>query len=286
MNIITVINAKGGCGKSTIAMNLAAGLATRGFATLLIDMDPQAQVTQWLGAGDGLTPEGTLVVAMEGRTSLNSVIQPSRFTNLSFVPSSQGLEELGRQITDTEGYQTILTSLLATLEKRYEFVVIDSPNQISPVMENCIYPSDVFIVPFESTKAVRSYANFYQLLAQLRSGDDHRVLHVLSNLSRQPGLRKRVMEVMDLHGIKRARSEIRTCGWLAQVDENGGSIFHYRPYSKGAEDMEALVHEVLQLLGREEVLKIEDPARTAEPAATPVADDPAAHQSNTHHEAA
>src|SRR6185312_8404547 len=118
MNIITVINAKGGCGKSTIAANLAAGLAVRGFSTLLIDMDPQAQVTQWLGAGDGLTPEGTLVVAMEGKTSLTSIIQPSRFENLSFVPSSQGLEELGRQITDMEGYQAIFTSLLAGLDSQ------------------------------------------------------------------------------------------------------------------------------------------------------------------------
>ncbi len=65
MNIITVINAKGGCGKSTIAMSLASGLAVRGHRTLLVDMDPQAQVTQWLGAGDGLSAAGTLVVAME-----------------------------------------------------------------------------------------------------------------------------------------------------------------------------------------------------------------------------
>src|SRR5207237_8702096 len=65
MNIITVINAKGGCGKSTIAMSLAAGLAKLGSRPLLIDMDPQAQVTQWLGAGDGLTAEGTLVAALE-----------------------------------------------------------------------------------------------------------------------------------------------------------------------------------------------------------------------------
>jgi len=81
-------------------------------------------------------------------------------------------------------------------------------------------------VPFESTKAVRSYANFFQLLARLRPGEEHRVLHVLSNLSRQPGLRKRVIETLDLHGIPRAKTEIRTCGWLAQVDENGGSIFN------------------------------------------------------------
>jgi chromosome partitioning protein len=260
MNIITVINAKGGCGKSTIAMSLAAGLADRGLRTLLIDMDPQAQVTQWLGAGDGLTAEGTLVTALEGKQTLNSVIQQTRFSNLSFVASSQGLEDLGRQITEVEGYPTMLTRLLASLAEPFDIVVIDSPNQISPVMENCIFPCDIFIVPFESTKAVRSYANFYQLLLRLRPGEEvenesgqpgYRVLHVLSNLSRQPGLRQRVIDTTERHGIRLARTEIRTCGWLAQVDENGGSIFQYRPHSKGATDMGALVDEVLQLLGRE-----------------------------------
>ena len=254
MNIVTVINAKGGCGKSTIAMSLASGLAIRGLPTLLIDMDPQAQVTQWLGAGDGLSSDGTLVSAMEGKATLDSVIQATRFENLSFIPSSQGLEDLGRQITETEGYQTILTRLISSLTRSFDFVVIDSPNQISPVMENCIYPSDIFIVPFESTKAVRSYANFYQLLLRLRPEEEHKVLHVLSNLSRQPGLRRRVTETIATHGISLAKSEIRTCGWLAQVDENGGSIFHYRPHSKGAEDMAALVGEVLQSLGRHDLL--------------------------------
>ena len=250
MNIITVINAKGGCGKSTIAMSVAAGLANRGHHTLLIDMDPQAQVTQWLNAGDGLSPEGTLVVAMEGKESLTSLVQATSFEKLCFVPSSQGLEDLGRQITDVEGYQTILTHLLSSLGALFEFVVIDSPNQTSPVMENCIYPSDIFIVPFESTKAVRSYANFYQLLLRLRPEEEHRVLHVLSNLSRQPGLRQRVIEAMEIQKIPRAKTEVRTCGWLAQVDENGGSIFQYRPYSKGAADMGALVEEILALLGQ------------------------------------
>jgi chromosome partitioning protein len=259
MNIITVINAKGGCGKSTIAMSLAAGLAVRGMSTLLIDMDPQAQVTQWLGLGDGLLSKGTLVEAMEGKVSLAAVVQVTRFNDLWFVASSQGLEDLGRQITDVEGYQTLLTRLLASLNatpepaqgQRFEFVVIDSPNQISPVMENCIFPSDVFVVPFESTKAVRSYANFYQLLMRIRPGEQHRVMHVLSNLSRQPGLRQRVIDTLNVHGIARARTEVRTCGWLAQVDENGGSIFNYRPHSKGTEDMTALVQEVLELLGIE-----------------------------------
>jgi chromosome partitioning protein len=208
------------------------------------------------------------VEAMEGKASLDSIVQPTEFENLSFIASSQGLEDLGRQITDVEGYQTILTRLLSSLTRSFEFVVIDSPNQISPVMENCIYPSDAFIVPFESTKAVRSYANFYQLLLRIRPNENHRVLHVLSNLSRQPGLRRRVMETLELHGIPKAQTEIRTCGWLAQVDENGGSIFHYRPHSKGAEDMTALVGEMLQLLGRQDLLERETRTTTPEAAIT------------------
>jgi chromosome partitioning protein len=308
MNIVTVINAKGGCGKSTIAMSLASGLALRGLPTLLIDMDPQAQVTQWLGAGDGLSSAGTLVAAMEGKATLESLIQPTKFANLSFIASSQGLEDLGRQITETEGYQTILTRLLSSLTlsmdsfstgseqagqagstgspqgRSFEFIVIDSPNQISPVMENCIYPSDVFIVPFESTKAVRSYANFYQLLLRLRPQEQHKVLHVLSNLSRQPGLRKRVIETIGKYGITLAQSEIRTCGWLAQVDENGGSIFHYRPHSKGAEDMAALVDEVLRILNRQDLLARDN--RTATPVENSSPEIVAVNQNNQHGQAA
>ncbi|HEX3357884.1 MAG TPA: ParA family protein [Tepidisphaeraceae bacterium] len=249
MKIITSINAKGGCGKSTIAMSVAAGLARAGFATLLIDMDPQAQITQWLGAGDGLSDSGTLVEAITGLRPLADLIQPTRFTNLWFVASSEGLEELGRQITDREDYAMMLTRVLAPIASQYAFLVIDSPNQISPVMANAIYPTDVFIVPFESTKAVRSYANFLQLLLRLRPDEEHKILHVLSNLTRQPGLRKRVIQVMELHGIPGARSEIRTCGWLAQVDEHGGSIFAWRPHSKGTADMNALLIELLETLG-------------------------------------
>jgi hypothetical protein len=135
-------------------------------------------------------------------------------------------------------------------------------------MENAIFPSDAFVVPFESTKAVRSYANFFQLLVRLRPEEEHRVLHVLSNLSRQRGLRQRVIEATQMHGIPLARTEIHTCGWLAQVDENGGNIFEYRPYSRGAEDMALLVQEVLEFLGRVQPLRLEENrAESPEPAA-------------------
>ena len=247
MKIITVINAKGGCGKSTIAMNLAAALAKDGARVLLSDMDPQAQVSEWLHASDGLSWEDTIVAALLGNVALEDVIHETRLKNLSFIASAFALEEYGRDIVHQEGYFEGYTSVLAQLpEDAYDFLIVDAPNQISPIMENTIYPADLFIVPFESTKAVKSYANFYSLLLQIRPGADFHMLHVLNNLHRA-GLRKRVIERMNEEHIPIAQSEIRNCGWLAQVDEHGGSILEYRPRSKGAEDMKALRDEVLGL---------------------------------------
>ena len=151
-------------------------------------------------------------------------------------------------MTEEEGYHLRLTKVLGELVDRFEFCVVDSPNQISPIMENAITPAHLFIVPFESTKAVKSYANVYALVQRIR-GEEPLALHVLSNLSRLQGHRKRVIELMEHDGIARAPSEIRSCGWLAQVDEHGGSIFQYRPHANGAKDMLVLKEQVLVALG-------------------------------------
>src|SRR5204863_4901166 len=112
-------------------------------------------------------------------------------------------EPVGREMTDHEGYPTMLARMLTAdgAAEHFDVAVIDSSNQISPVMENAICPANLFVVPFESTKAVRSYANFFKLLAHLRPNADYKILHVLSNLTRLPGLRRRVIELMAKEGI-------------------------------------------------------------------------------------
>lgn len=248
MHIISAINAKGGCGKSTIAISLASGLANDGYKVLLIDADPQAQITAWLNAGDGITTDNTLLTVLAGKQPIAEAVKPTAIANLSIIASAKPLQDFGAQIKAHDGYFQLLTHALNDIAGQFDLVVIDSPNQIDPIMENVIFPSDLMIVPFESTKAVTSYANFYDLVLRVR-GAAPPMLHVLTNLTKLPGLRRQVIALLERDGVQPAQSEIRSCGWLAQVDVNGGSIFAYRPHSNGAEDIKQLIEEVLITIG-------------------------------------
>ena len=249
MRVITVCNAKGGCGKSTIALGLAASLGrSPRTKVLVLDMDPQAQVSDWLQASDGLSRAGTLAAVFLRESSLIDIIKPTRIKNVWVAPGSQPLEPISHSMADVEGYESMLAEFIAELPPgEFDYIVIDCPNQISPLMECAIFPTEVFIVPIESTKAVASYANFYALVQKHRTPGTYALLHVLNNITLS-GVRNSVIRFMSEEGIPVARTEIRNCGWLAQVDRHGGSIFDYRPHSKGAEDMPKLQREVLSTL--------------------------------------
>jgi chromosome partitioning protein len=147
--IISVANVAAGVGKTTISVNLAVELAARGHRTLLIDADPQARATPFFMTDEQImwTLADTLCPPRPGARhnfACWDVFSPSRFDNLFVVPSGirlatfEGMEDL--HVSD-------LKSRLATIERSYEFVVIDTPSSLALLTQACLYASTHVLVP-------------------------------------------------------------------------------------------------------------------------------------------
>lgn len=255
--VITVINAKGGCGKTTISLGLAGALAERGKRVLVIDLDPQADATETLGVGYGESIEESVTSAFAGHTRLAELIRKTPHDNMSAIGASEQLELLGYDLkeSDPEGYHTILKNLLDEVRNMFDFVVVDSPNQVSPVMENAVYATDLFIVPFEGAGSLKRYANLDDLIRRIRPEEDYKILHVLSNLSRTSGWKKELKSLLSEFNIQMAKTELRSCAYVSRVSIYGGSICHYRPRSNGAMDIRKFAIEVQEVLGLDEEIQ-------------------------------
>ena len=146
--VYAIANQKGGVGKTTTAVNLAACVAEAGYESLLIDMDPQSNATLGLGLGKD-SPE-TIYDVLLGGARLEDVIGPTGIDNLSIVPAGPDLAGAAVELPRIAGSEGRLRDALAEVRSRFVFTLLDCPPSLGPLTVNALVAAERVIVPVQA----------------------------------------------------------------------------------------------------------------------------------------
>lgn len=269
--IIAIVNQKGGCGKTTTCINLAAGLAKRGLKVLIIDLDPQSHSSLGLGL-DTHNLNTSVYDALVKGTELDRVITPTYLQNLDIAPSTSLLTGAQLEIADLLGRESLLrTSLyrmLNTNVRYYDYVFLDNSPSLNLITINGLAAAQHVLIPIQahyfSLEGMRELYSTIKIVKE-RINAELNVLGILPTIfdSRTKISREVLSQLRDYFGNKVLTSVIRMNITLADASAHGQSIFDHDPGSNGAKDYEALAAEIVQLT-RPELVVSEPTERPAE----------------------
>lgn len=146
--VISIANQKGGVGKTTTAINLAASLAAIEHPTLVIDIDPQSNTTSGLGI-DVKTVTNSIYEVMIGSTDINDTIRQTELDFLDLVPAHINLVGAEIEMIDREERERILTRAISELREKYDFIIIDCPPSLGLLTINALTASDSIVIPVQ-----------------------------------------------------------------------------------------------------------------------------------------
>jgi len=249
--VFTIANQKGGVGKTTTAVNLAAAFAEKGIYTLLVDLDPQANATSALGVEkkDG----HSLYRPLHGEGSALEMVVPTAYERLALIPSEVDLAAAEIELAQTENYLHKLRTCLQPLRDSggYRAIIIDCPPALGMLSMNSLAAADFLLIALQCEyMALEGLGQILKVVDKLKTAGINPALEiggiVMTMYDTRTNLSRQVVDEVKKHlSDKIFETVIPRTVRLSEAPSFGKTIFSYDPTSPGATAYKNLAKEVI-----------------------------------------